>query len=163
MIFLLSIYSTNDDEHITSSVKYGRQFILTTRPFVWTLQWRHNEWDGVSNHWRLVCLLNRWSRRRSNKTSMLRVTGLCAGISPVTGEFPAQRPVTQIEFPFDDVIMNAHYIFQVQLVLLQYTQDCNAPIFASREVTPLGRIIYTLFYGAIKVHARCFTRDILLP
>ena len=29
-------------------------------------------------------------RRRSTKTSKLRVTGLCAGISPGTGEFPAQ-------------------------------------------------------------------------
>ena len=28
---------------------------------------------------------------RSKKTSTLRVTGLCAGNSPVTGEFPAQR------------------------------------------------------------------------
>ena len=28
---------------------------------------------------------------RSKKTSKLRVTGLCAGNSPVTGEFPAQR------------------------------------------------------------------------
>ena len=36
------------------------------------------------------CLLNRWFRRRSKKTSKLRVTGLCAGNSPVTGEFPAQ-------------------------------------------------------------------------
>ena len=29
-------------------------------------------------------------RRRSRKTSKLRVTGLCAGNSSVTGEFPAQ-------------------------------------------------------------------------
>ena len=29
-------------------------------------------------------------RRRSKKTSKLRVTGLCAGNSPGTGEFPAQ-------------------------------------------------------------------------
>ena len=36
------------------------------------------------------CLLNRSLRRRSKKTSKLRVTGLCAGNSPVTGEFPAQ-------------------------------------------------------------------------
>ena len=36
------------------------------------------------------CLLNRLFRHRSNKTSKLRVTGLCAGNSPVTGEFPAQ-------------------------------------------------------------------------
>ena len=30
-------------------------------------------------------------RRRSKKTSKLRVTGLCEGNSPVTGEFPTQR------------------------------------------------------------------------
>ena len=28
---------------------------------------------------------------RSEKTSKLRVIGLCEGTSPVTGEFPAQR------------------------------------------------------------------------
>ena len=55
------------------------------------LQWRHNERDGVSNHQPHDCLLNRLFRRRSKKTSKLRVTGLCAGNSPVTGEFPAQR------------------------------------------------------------------------
>ena len=37
------------------------------------------------------CLLNRLFRRRSKKTSKLRVTGLCAGKSPATSEFPAQR------------------------------------------------------------------------
>ena len=31
-----------------------------------------------------------YSRRRSKKTSKLRVTGLCVGNSPVTAEFPAQ-------------------------------------------------------------------------
>ena len=46
--------------------------------------------DSVSNHQPYDCLLNRLFRRRSKKTSKLRVTGLCAGNSPVTGEFPAQ-------------------------------------------------------------------------
>ena len=55
------------------------------------LQWRHNGRNGVSNHRHLQCLLNRLFRRRSTKTSKLRVTGICAGNSPVTGEFPAQR------------------------------------------------------------------------
>ena len=32
------------------------------------------------------------SRHRSKKTPKLRVTGLCAGNSPATGEFPAQKP-----------------------------------------------------------------------
>ena len=56
-----------------------------------TLQWRGNEHDGVSNHQPYDCLLNRLFRCRSKKTSKLRVTGLCAGNSPVTGEFPAQK------------------------------------------------------------------------
>ena len=55
-----------------------------------SLQWRHNGRDGVSNHQPHHCLLNRSFRRRSKKTSKLRVTGLCAENSPVTGEFPAQ-------------------------------------------------------------------------
>ena len=56
-----------------------------------TLQWRHNVRDGVSNHQSHDCLFNRLFRRRSKKTSKLRVTGLCEGNSPVTSEFPAQR------------------------------------------------------------------------
>ena len=53
------------------------------------LRWRHNERDGSSNHQPHDWLLKRSFRRRSKKTK-LRVTGLCAGNSPVTGEFPAQ-------------------------------------------------------------------------
>ena len=55
------------------------------------LQWRDNEHDGVSNRQPHDCLLNGLFRRRSKKISKLRVTGLCAGNSPVAGEFPAQR------------------------------------------------------------------------
>ena len=55
-----------------------------------TLHWRHNDHDGVSNHQPLGCLLNRSFRRRSKKTSKLRVTGLCVRNSPETSEFPAQ-------------------------------------------------------------------------
>ena len=56
-----------------------------------SLQWRHNERDGVSNHQPHDYLLSRYSRRRSKKTPKLRVTGIWEGNSPVTGEFPAQR------------------------------------------------------------------------
>ena len=55
-----------------------------------TLRWRHNGRDSVSNLQPHDCLLNRLFRRRSKKTSMLRVIGLCVGNSPGTGEFPAQ-------------------------------------------------------------------------
>ena len=56
----------------------------------YTLRWRHNDHAGVSNHQPHGCLLNCLFRRKSKKTSKLRVTGLCAGNSPETGEFPAQ-------------------------------------------------------------------------
>ena len=46
--------------------------------------------DSVLNHQPHDCFLNRLFGRRSSKTSKLRVTGLCAGNSPGTGEFPAQ-------------------------------------------------------------------------
>ena len=55
------------------------------------LQWRHNEHNGVSNHQPHDWLLKRLFKRRSKKTSKLRVTGLCAGKSPVTGESSSQR------------------------------------------------------------------------
>ena len=55
-----------------------------------SLQWRHNQRDGVSNHRRLDCSLNRLLRRRSKKELKLRVTGFCEGNSLVNG-FPAQR------------------------------------------------------------------------
>ena len=73
---------------------------------IWgALLWRLNGLDGFSNHRRIVCLLNCLLRRRSKKTSKLRLSGLCEGNSPVTGEFPAQRASDAEIFPFDDVIM----------------------------------------------------------
>ena len=56
-----------------------------------TLHWRHNDWGGVSDYQSHGCLLSHLFWRRSKKASKLRVTGLCEGNSPVTGEFPAQR------------------------------------------------------------------------
>ena len=49
-----------------------------------SLQWLHNGRDGVSSHRRLDALLNRLFRRRSKKTSNLRVTGFL-------GEFAGDR------------------------------------------------------------------------
>ena len=56
-----------------------------------SLQWRHNERDGVSNHRRPDSLLNRLFRRKSKKIFKIHVTGLCEGNSPVTGDFHTQR------------------------------------------------------------------------
>ena len=53
-----------------------------------TLQWRHNERDGFSNHRRFNCLLNRLFGLGSKKTPKLRVTGLCEWNPSVTGGSP---------------------------------------------------------------------------
>ena len=71
-----------------------------------SLRWRHNGRDSVSNHQPHDGLLNRLFRRRSKKTSKLRVTGLCAGNSPGPVNSPHKGPVTRKMFPFDDVIMS---------------------------------------------------------
>ena len=56
------------------------------------LQWRHNGRGGVSNHQPRDCLLSCLIRRRSKKTSKLRVTGLCAG----TGEMASKAEYVSI-------------------------------------------------------------------
>ena len=72
------------------SVWYTYVSFINTRSST-ELQWRHNGRDGVLDHQLHDCLLNRLFGRRSKKISKLRATGLCAGNSLVTGEFPAQR------------------------------------------------------------------------
>ena len=62
---------------------------LTPRT-IYAWEWHCNERDGVPNHQPHDCLLYRSFRCRPKKISKLRVPGLCAGNSPVTGEFLAQ-------------------------------------------------------------------------
>ena len=59
---------------------YHRNFMSNfyQQTFFWTSTIQRNH----PHH----CLLNRLLRRRSKKTWKLHVTGLCAGISPVTGK-----------------------------------------------------------------------------
>ena len=79
-----------------------------------SLQWRHNERDDVSNHQPHDCLLNRLFRCRSNKTSKLRVTGLCEGNSPVTVQFPAQRASKTSNF---SLWWRHHGLFQLLILV----------------------------------------------
>ena len=69
----------------------SRDSLLMSSAWIVSLLGRHNGRGSVSNHQPRDCLLNRLFRRRSKKTSKLRVTCLCVGNSPGTGEFPAQR------------------------------------------------------------------------
>ena len=67
----------------------------TTGGFAWwfavfSIQWRYNERDGVSDHRRFDYLLNHLFSRKSKETSVPRHWPY-EGNSLVTGEFPAQR------------------------------------------------------------------------
>ena len=72
-----------------------------------------------------ILLPTRLFGRRSKKAFKLRVTGLCVGNSPVTGEYPAQRASNAEMFLFDDVIIYAQ-VFVVLcfgLVILLHWMD----------------------------------------
>ena len=84
-----------DESRSQAISSHGMDLVI----FVWcsfstrrvkSLQWRHNGRNCISNHQPHDHLLNCLFRRRSKKTSKLCVTGLCAGDSPITSEFPAQ-------------------------------------------------------------------------
>ena len=86
-----------------------RSYHILSTAYRWAfyrvLQWRHNEFDGVSNHQPRDCLFNRLFIRTSKKTSKIRVAG---GNSPVTREFPAQK-ASNPECSHDDVIKWKHF------------------------------------------------------
>ena len=58
-----------------------------------TSQWRHDEREGVSNNQHHHCLLNRSFRRRSKKTSKLRVSSPLRGIYRWPVNSPHKWPV----------------------------------------------------------------------
>ena len=77
--------------HAILTIRMGEHGLANVVPGLSeSLRWRHNGRDSVSNHQPHDCLLKRLFRRRSKKTSKPRVTGLCVGNSPGTGDFPAQ-------------------------------------------------------------------------
>ena len=80
----------------------SRQVITWTNywPLKPSLQWRHNERDGVSNHDRRDCLLNR-NRLFGYRSALTFLKGIHRW--PV--DSPHKGPVTRKMFPFDDVIM----------------------------------------------------------
>ena len=89
-------------ETLTISGRMG--LYLDIRFFIFhTLLWRHDGRGGVSNHQPHDCLLNCLFRRRSKKTSKLRVSGLCAWNRWAVNSLH-KWPVTRKMFPFDTVI-----------------------------------------------------------
>ena len=91
-ITLNAIWEFGRDSCTTLHKRYAKSLTCTVLDvwYIWiiTLQWRHNERDGVSYHWRVNCLLNRLFRRWKHQSS---VTGFCEGNPSVAGGFPSQR------------------------------------------------------------------------
>ena len=100
--FALLAWVVSGDIHNSSSVSGRHEAAFHY------IEWRHNLSDGVSNHRRLDCLLNRLFRRRSKKTSKFRVTGLYGGIHRWPVNSSHIGPATRKILPFDDVILLPH-------------------------------------------------------
>ena len=64
----------------------------------WTIQWRHNERDGVPNHQPHDCLLDRLFKRRSRKHQSSASLAFVRENSPLTGEFPTQMASNEGHF-----------------------------------------------------------------
>ena len=81
-----------------------------------SLQWRYNERDGVSNHQRLDCLLNRVFKQNTKDPRHWHLSGESTGDRWI----PFYKgPVAPKIFTFDDVIME--YIFINTLTLAYLT------------------------------------------
>ena len=89
-------HQSNGRTHCTQQSAYrgGKSYCCT-------LQWRHYELDGVSNHQPHDCYSRADQRKHQSSASLVFVWGIHR--SPVNS--PHEWPVTRKTFPFDDVIM----------------------------------------------------------
>ena len=113
----MGVFAINLTRYTVASENYWR---ITSRAF----QWRHNERDGVSKHRRHDCLLNRLFKRRSKKTSKLRVTELSEGNQLVTGGLPLQSASNAENVSIwwrHHVTEKNHYSWQVIDYFISYT------------------------------------------
>ena len=69
----------------------GAEFVQDPDCACKNIVWHYSDVIMSAMASQIISLTNFYSMRRSKKTSKLRVTGLCDGNSPVTGEFPAQK------------------------------------------------------------------------
>ena len=130
-------------DRLTLRLHHGCCSVVTGLTFHGTLQWRHNECDGVSHHQPHDCLYNRLFGRRSKKTSKLRVTGLCEGKWPVNS--PHKWPVPRKMFPFENIIMiYADICLTCTLVTEINRNDCNS--FFHSQTNAKGSNKYGIFH-----------------
>ena len=123
----------------------SKPFYIVSSCNVWNahaLHWRHNDHDDAWNHQPHGCLLNRLFRRRSKKTSKLRVTGLCVGNSPGPVNSPHKGPVTRKMFPFDDIIMEKDNIVPTDAMAISTVSKPSLMTLTFKQVGVLWGLFY---------------------
>ena len=71
----------------------------------YSLQWRHDELAGISNHQAHDCCINRLFTRRYKKHQRSASLAFVWGIHQWPVNSPHKGPVARKIFPFDDIIM----------------------------------------------------------
>ena len=136
---LIALLVTLTTKVAGGSHKYFTDLILSSNIF-WpamkhhpSLEWRHNGRDGVSNHQPHDCLLNRLFRRRTKKTSQIRVTGLGRRIhqwpvnSPHKGPcFHLMTSSCTLEMPHGYEFLMAHHRYNFWILARkQFHKECS--------------------------------------
>ena len=129
---------------LSCSVRCGEFGICVPRDPHVILQWR-----GMPATWALLSQMvsarfpsssdilplqthqRKYTMMTSSNGNIFRVTGLCAGNSPVTSEFPTQRPVTRSFDVFFDLRLNRDWSKQWRRCWFQtlprlFLRHCNA-------------------------------------
>ena len=131
------------------------------RVYCTTLQWCHNERDGVSNRQPHDCLLNRLFKCCSKKTSNPRVTGLCAGNSPVTGEFPAQR-ASNTEFVFH-LMTSSNVVGTIGTQEIWHCEECTVQHYSDVIMSAMASQIASLTIVCSTVYSSAVQRKHQIP
>ena len=125
-------FSYHHIEHVRSN-RTRPTIVSGTEPGI-SLQWRHNEHDGVSNNRRR--LAQPFVQAEIKKPAKLRVTGLCHG--EFTGDRASNAENVSIWWRRLDIGM----IRQIQSLLLPWLPGC--PGFSSNVIQYAGQTEYCL-------------------
>ena len=99
-MFFLIFNAEHDFPYAISSQKKNIRFYLhITAAHLWFIYWSAKVW-----------MMSSWCHQMESFSTLL---ALCAGNSPVTGEFPSQRPVTQSFDVFNDLPLDKRWSKQL--------------------------------------------------
>ena len=146
LVLLLSLHGITETPDPTYPLVSLCIALGETRCF--SLHWRHNGHGDVSNHQLHHCLLNCRFGRRTKKTPKLRVTGLCAGNSPGTGEFPAQMASNTENIS----IWWRHHVFILLLILHWLTRETKLIMYNRPVYMALPYVLCLVYLYAYRRH-----------